>query len=76
MEISTRPIVRVVETETGGTRDEGDAPHSVRWDERRSFLRSAIHIRRNELSMPMQLFWGIRVIVHLDRHRLAFFETH
>src|SRR5882724_196037 len=55
VEIRTRPIMRVVETETGRTRSEHDAAHSVRRDERSSFLRRAIHIRRNELSVPMQL---------------------
>ncbi len=74
-EIRTRPIMRMVETETGRTRCEHDAPHSARRDERRSFFRRAINIRRNELSMPMQLFRGVRIVLHFHRHRLAFFEV-
>jgi len=74
-EIRTRPIMRMVETETGRTRSEDDAPHPARRDEGRPFLRRAIHIRRNELSVPMQLLWGVRIVVYVYRHRLALFEA-
>src|SRR5712692_1319672 len=74
VEISTRPIMRVIETEAGWTRSEHNPAHSACWDERRPFFRSAIHIRRNKLSVPVQLLRGLRVVVHLNRHRLAFLE--
>src|ERR1700674_762958 len=74
VEIGTRPIMRVIETQTRRTRSECDAPHSARCDEGRSFLRRSVDIRRNELSVPMQLFWCVRVIVHFEGHRLALFE--
>src|SRR5216684_1483327 len=75
VEISTRPIVCVIETETGWTRSEHNPAHSACRDERRPFFRSAIHVRRNKLSVPVQLLRSVRVIVYLDRYRLAFFET-
>ena len=48
---------------------------SVRRDERRPFFGSAIHIRRKELAVPMELLGSVRVVVDLDRNRLTFFET-
>src|SRR6266852_3623840 len=75
VEISTRSIMRVIETETGWTRSEYNLAHSACRDERRPFFRGAIHVRRNKLSVPVQLLRSVRVIVYLDRYRLSFFET-
>src|SRR6266849_8275510 len=75
MEISTGPIMRVIETQARWTRSEHNPGHSACRDERRPFFRSAIHVRRNKLSVPVQLLRRVRVIVYFDRYRLAFFET-
>ena len=39
------------------------------------FFRRAIHIWRNELSVPMQLFWRVCVVVNLNRYWLALLES-
>ena len=75
VEIGTRPIVRVIETETGWTRSEHNPAHSARRNERRPFFRSAIHVSGNHLAVPVQLLGSVRVIVHFDRRCLTFFET-
>src|SRR5882762_4912558 len=67
--------MRVVKTKARGPRSKHNPAHSVRGDERRPFFRCSVHIRRNELSMPMQLLPCIRVVMHFDRHRLTLFET-
>jgi hypothetical protein len=75
VEIGTCPIVRVIETETGWTWSEHNPVRSARRDEGRPFLRRAIRVCRNELSVPMQLLRGVSIVAHFHRHRLAFLET-
>ena len=72
VQIRTRPVVRVIEPESRGTRREHDAAHSMCRDEWRAFLGSAIHVSGNELAMPMQLFGSIGIVAvsytHLARN--------
>src|SRR6266478_26121 len=75
VKLGTCPIARVIEAKTGGTRSEHNPSHPVRRDERCPFFRRAIHIRGNELSMPMQLLRGVRIVVYFHRNRLAIFEA-
>src|SRR6266567_3350671 len=46
--------VRVVEAEAGRPRHKRDSPAAMRRDERRSFLRCSIYVRRDKLTVPMQ----------------------
>ena len=75
VEVGGRAIVRVIETETGRPRRERNAAHSVCRDEGRPFFRSAIHVCRNHLAMPVQLLGNVGVVVHFDRGWLTFLET-
>jgi len=54
---------------------ERNSAHPMRGDERRAFFRCAIHVRQNHLTVPMQLFGSVRVVVDIDGRRLALFET-
>src|SRR3984885_11167167 len=75
MKISTCPIVRVIETETGWTRSERNPAHSARRDERCPFLGSSVHVCGDHLAMPVQLLGSVGVVVHFDRRWLTIFET-
>jgi len=67
--------MRVVEAEAGGTGQEGDRPPTVGRDEGRAFFRSAVHIGRDELTMPMQLLGRVGVVTDVDGDALAFFQA-
>jgi hypothetical protein len=67
--------MRVVEAQAGWAWSKRDAPHPLRRDERRPFLSRAVHISGNRLPVPMQLLRRIRVVMHIHRRQLAFFET-
>jgi hypothetical protein len=75
VEIGGRAIVRVIETETGRPRRERNAAHSVCRDEGRPFFLCAVNIRRDELPVPVELLRCVRIVVHVDGHPLALFET-
>jgi len=47
----------------------------VSWNERRAFFGGSIDIDGNPLTVPMQLFRCIRIVVNIDRCRLPFFKT-
>lgn len=70
--IRAGPKVRVVKPEPRGLRCEGDASRAVRWDVRGPFLRGAIDVARNELAMPMELFWDSRFVVNIDHDPAPF----
>jgi hypothetical protein len=74
-QIGTRAIVSVVEPEPGRTWREGDAPPAVRRNERGAFLGGSIDVDRNFLTVPMQLFRCVRILVNFDRYLPPFFET-
>jgi 3-phenylpropionate/cinnamic acid dioxygenase small subunit len=67
--------MRVIKTETGGSRRENYSAHSARRDEGRSFFGSAIHVSGDHLAMPVQLLRSVCVVVDFDRRWLIFFET-
>src|ERR1700690_3580419 len=75
--VQIRPgsFVRVIKTETRGTGSELNSTHTVRGDEWLPFLHRAIHIRRNELTVPVQLLRRVRVIVPFHDRWLPLFET-
>src|SRR5712692_10976619 len=74
VKIAARAVVCVIETETGRSRSEHDTAHSVRRDEGRPFFRRAIHVRRNKLSVPVQLLRSVRVVVNVNDNLMHFFE--
>jgi len=70
-EVAAGVGVRVVEAKPSGKRRECDAPHAVRWDERRALFRRAIDVARQEHPMPVELFGGVSVVVHVHDHLLS-----
>jgi hypothetical protein len=56
-------------------RREGDAAHAMRGNEGRSFFRSAVHIDRYGLAVPVQLFGRIGVVMDIDNDLPAFLEA-
>src|SRR5215467_11428076 len=52
-QICSRAVVRVIKTEAGWIRSEGNSPLAVSRDERCTFFRCAIHIGWDFLTMPM-----------------------
>jgi hypothetical protein len=65
----------VIETETRGTRRKREPAHVVRGNIWRSFFGGAIDIIRDELSVPVQLFRRVRVVVDVDGGLLAFLKA-
>jgi hypothetical protein len=65
----------MVEPEPGRAGCEGDTPHTMGGDKGRSLLRGAVHIRRQELPVPMQLFRRVGVIVDVDDDALSLGKT-
>lgn len=65
----------MVEPESRGARRKRDAPHTMGGDKGRSLFRGAVHIRRQELPVPMQLFRRVGVIVDVDDDALSLRKT-
>src|SRR3984893_16432449 len=75
VEIGSGPIVGMIEAETGSSGSDDNPPHPMGRDEGCPFLRRTIHIRRNELSVPMQLLRDVRITVYFHCDRPALFEA-
>ena len=45
------------------------------WDERRSFLSGTIHIDRDFLTVPVELFLRICLVVNINAYLATFFEA-
>src|SRR6516225_4035819 len=65
----------VVEAKAGRLRREGDAPHAVRRHIRGAFFGCAVDVGWDDLAVPVHQLGRIRVVEHVDRDRLPFFET-
>ena len=74
-QIGPRAIMRMIKPEPGRAWREGDAPLPVSGNERRAFFGGSIDIAGNLLTVPMQLFRYIRIVVNIDRCRPPFFKT-
>ena len=74
-EIGSGAIVRVIEAKARRLRHKGDATLAVRRDERRALFGGAIHIDRDELSVPVQLLGRVGVVEDVDGDGLTFFEA-
>ncbi len=68
-------IVRVIKAKPAGSRREHDAPLAMRGNERRALLGGAVHIGRDFLAMPVQLFGRIGIVVHVHGDLPAFLEA-
>jgi hypothetical protein len=75
VEVGAGHHVRVIEAEAGWARNEHDALHPMRGNERRALFRGAIDIARDHLSMPMHKLGDIGVIMDIDDHSLPLLEA-
>ena len=67
-EVGAGMQVGMVKAKPRRTRTKGDAPYATSRDKRRSLLHGAVHISRQELPVPMQLFRCVSVIPDVDDH--------
>ena len=67
--------VGVIEAKSRRPRHKRNAAAAMGSDERRAFLRGSIHIGRNELPVPVQLFRPVGLVVNVDGHLLALFQA-
>jgi len=74
-QVGTRSIVRVIEAEPSRAWREGDPPLALRRNKWSAFFGSSIHIDGNLLTVPMQLFRRIRVVVNVNRDLPPFRKT-
>ena len=74
-EISSRSIVCVIKTKTGGPWRESDPPLTVCRNVGCTFFCRPIHVNGHHLAMPVQLLLHVGVIENVDRHRPSFFQT-
>src|SRR5215472_3692882 len=72
--IRTSTIVGVIEAIPRGPGYERDTPLPMGGNIRGAFLGGPVHLDRNELPMPMQLFRGICVVLEVDGHLLSLLE--
>ena len=68
VQIRTSPVVRIIKAKACRPWGKRNAAHSMRGNKWWLFFRRAIQIWRNELSVPMQLFWRVWVVVNLNRY--------
>ena len=72
IEISLGRHVRVIPARPDRPRLKRVLAAAVRGDERRSFFLGAVHVGSDELSMPVDKFRHVGVVVHIDGDALAF----
>src|SRR5580704_3781528 len=67
--------MRVVKAKTRRPRHKRNSPAAMRWDEGRTLFSRSVDIRRDELSMPVELLRRIRVVANVDRDPFSFLQA-
>src|ERR1700681_183446 len=75
VEIGAGTIVCVISPQACRIWRERNPAFAVRGNKGRTFLGGAVHIDRNLLTMPMQLFRRIRIVVNVDRDPVTLLEA-
>ena len=65
----------MVKAKARGLRHKGQSAHFVWRNEGRAFLRCAVDVARNHLTVPVDEFRRVGVVVNVDNHALAFFKA-
>ena len=74
IEIGSGADVSVIETESGGLGGERNSARAVGRNEGSALFGGAVDVRRDELSMPVELLGDVGVVVDVDGDGLSFFE--